>query len=196
MYVTNCSRTIIADNYIIDSLHPVRMMNCPQSTVANNNITSAVVAERLTPCIYLSPECLRSRVSGNTFRGTMGSTVAVVAVFSAESQITDNIDYMVNSRTFIESSANSVALHIDGNHTISGFLIIDTTGVYDHIMRGPNFGGGTRSNKVIFATKIPENNNLIAWNRGDIVFNTDSDNTTITGWICTAAGKPGTWRIF
>lgn len=31
------------------------------------------------------------------------------------------------------------------------------------------------------------------WQRGDIVWNTGSNNGQIFGWVCTAAGTPGTW---
>lgn len=54
---------------------------------------------------------------------------------------------------------------------------------------------GPSDNRMTFGAAAPTSG---TWKRGDISFNTGAAAGTVTGagWICTAAGTPGTWKGF
>ena len=51
-------------------------------------------------------------------------------------------------------------------------------------------------NAVYWGTAVPLSTDGITWNVGDMVINTTPGNAQSIGWVCTAAGNPGSWLQF
>lgn len=122
------------------------------------------------------------------FRDTLCSNAKTgIAVYKANQTNTIN--------AYISASGGDSYLCATG-----GWLGIGTATPFDrlHVNNGyirSNSGLklGPNANRVEYASAAPTSG---SWLRGDIIHNTAPSAGGFAGWICTAAGSPGTWKTW
>jgi hypothetical protein len=97
-----------------------------------------------------------------------------------------NIDYRYSNL------ANAVAYQITGVNTA---VTLGSSETKPFFLTTPRFGLGDGSNarQQTYGSAIPSTG---SWGRGAIVWNVSASAGGFAGWICVAAGTPGTWKTF
>lgn len=117
--------------------------------------------------------------------------------------------FQSNNNVFYDWQSNAFALNgTESNGTVEHNMLIQPTGNSQMVLANPIFRpsvrttnnastiGGTQSpvgRQEIFRNTIP---NVGSCNVGDIAWNTAPAHNGYAGWLCTAAGSPGTWSQF
>lgn len=87
--------------------------------------------------------------------------------------------YLCGNNGFLGVGFNtnpSERLHVNGNIRATGSLKL-----------------GTNINAIAYASAAPTSG---TYKRGDIIFNNAPSAAGFTGWVCVAAGTPGTWKTW
>lgn len=90
------------------------------------------------------------------------------------------------------NSGNRIALTLTGENTTS---TMGTSSPKPYLLSVPTLamGKGADTRRMSYAVAAPTSGEFA---KGDIMFNRNPSAGGFTGWICVAAGSPGTWKTF
>lgn len=98
------------------------------------------------------------------------------------------------TNTFVLAGLNGVAI---GNVSLGPAVgdLSMTSGMPTPTLIGNTFTGASAAlaPSILYAAAAPATG---TWKQGDVVYNTNPLPGSSVGWICTAAGSPGTWKTF
>jgi uncharacterized protein YfiM (DUF2279 family) len=133
--------------------------------------------------------------------GAYFSASANTLIKSQITQISCRFDYNngFNSSSVIQNNQNKYDLMMaDFNGAVSctsswGVLFAKGSGNFAVPFSVQNDRISLNGQSVLYASAAPTTG---TWSRGDIVYNTAPASAGYVGWVCTAAGTPGTWKAF
>jgi hypothetical protein len=155
--------------------------------VGNSADTTSVVRG-----ISINNTCL---VSGSTGQGEKDGGVTYAFLNASRGKFISIREFLV-SGDWIEAIVTSPAssyyrITVDGQKTVDGYTAIP---VFDTWQVGNRYFDQMRdTGQVTYGTAAPT---TLTWRVGDIRWNTGAAAEGYVGWVCTAAGTPGTWKGF
>lgn len=180
-------------------------------SITNNHIVSTSYG------IFTSTASLigGAKVAGNTIKsGSYGIYIQALSASENELTLVDNIIALANQYAIYLKNIKYISILGNISRTVSAnsrMLVVDTcnghvtianniaeagttTGLY--LLTGT--GTSTQTNNswnptISYGTAAPTTGTYTV---GDIVYNTAPAPSGYTGWICTTAGTPGTWKGF
>ena len=98
------------------------------------------------------------------------------------------------NNTFVGRGAGYTGQKVDAvNTTALGYNAVTTKDNSIQIGNDSVTSVGVGANKMEWASAIPASG---TYARGDVVWNLAATAGGVPGWICVAAGTPGTWKAF
>ncbi len=191
--VSSASLTGFASNYnIIGTVSPA-------ATFSDNGDSSLIALDAWKTAtgqdansFPASLASLFTNYSSNIYTEAAGSPSIAAGVAAFNSQSAPNADILGNPRPS------------GSGYDIGAYQIVGATNSFKRLLENKyhrllqnnsyslleppitNFG----SNKITYGAAAPTYG---SWSVGDICFNATTQQTSSSGWICTAAGDPGTW---
>ena len=170
-----------------DNIVGVRVSGC---SIYSNSASSGITFK---PAVNIAALCRQWSISNCIFGLSVGETQGTSIAMhpsSKYSSITNNHTNGVVNYCYRTTGATSFTTTADmfldfyGNTAAAGLIVYDGSPVSTVV------GEGTRT---AWYSAVPTTG---TWLRGDIVWNTAPSSGGFVGWICTAAGTPGTWATF
>lgn len=146
--------------------------------VTNNTVETTAPS---LPVIMVMGEYGSAVISGNqTYGGGAG-----VQTRTPHSVVTDNIAHNTSGYAF---RAYLTEQSFRGNRAINCVADFQyaVAGIYPEV-------SGNTWNKILRGTSVPTTG---TWGRGDVIYHNAPVAGGHVGWVCVAAGSPGTWRTF
>lgn len=218
IYSRNFRNLVVSDNIVKETDgYGIRLRgqagtevpNSQYLTVSNNRVESAGLYGYLLgdgfvgPAIFMGNSTTNSGSFGFSLNATSGGGASLTFTGNA---VDNAVDYGFHFRYWnILTADGNHANGITGNSR--GFYPQDIASLSKFSSNSTNattplFGAGTSliqdfgntwNPRVQYRTSVPT---VGTWAVGDIVYNSTPTAGGTVGWVCTAAGTPGTWKTF
>ena len=125
-------------------------------------------------------------VARNTYETDLAAASSQFAVDYTDSDLVTNEVFLDSTKFFGENTAYQApdpSLFGDGQMSSRQVTLWDLRGT----------ASGNLQTRQMASYAVPTSG---TWNRGDVVWNTQPSAGNNIGWVCIAAGTPGTWKTF
>lgn len=142
------------------------------------NIVDALDATNSPRLVQVGYNADTVKIVGNNFRSIASATGGFAIIYN-----------LTGAKSFSTSNSfdlpNGVAAYSNG-----GITLVSNQDTYD-VTPTSNIAETSISRRVFWLSAAPSAG---TWNQGDQVWNTAPSSGGAPGWVCTAAGTPGTWK--